>query len=186
MAHAFDPTQRAQLVIAPASLHVLHAALVGALGPAAASTLQAAGYATGQELAAAFRAWLDAEGDGAVESLALPRFEQRLVTFFRDLGWGDLTLRAEGPVSVVEARDWAEWQPRGEGEPPASHFTTGMLAGFLGGLAEHPLAVLELEPVDGAEGTCRFLVGNERVLNDVYDRLQQGDEVAAALAAVGR
>jgi len=183
-APAFDPSRRAQLVVAPASLLALHAALAAALGPAAAATLQAAGYATGQEHASALHDWLAERGDGALESLALPAFGERLRSFFRELGWGELALHTNGPVSEVEVRRWAEWQARGEGEAPACHFTTGMLAGFFGALAEHPLAVLEVEPGEATEGAARFVVGNEQLLNDLFDRLQQGDDADSAIAAV--
>jgi predicted hydrocarbon binding protein len=181
-----DPARRAQLVIAPASLHALHRALAEAQGAAAAAaTLQAAGYTTGQAHAAALQEWLAARGDGEVASLALGPFEDRLAAFFRELGWGELSLRTSGPVSVVATRGWAEWQPREEGEPPACHFTTGMLAGLFGALAGHPLAVLEVEPADEqAEGAGRFLIGNEATLNDLFDRLQHGESADAALAAI--
>lgn len=184
MAHAFDPTRRAQIAIAPASLHVVHAALQRALGAGAAPALQEAGYVTGQAHAEGLRAWLATRGEGSLDGLALETFADRLAGYFAELGWGELLLRTSGRVSVVETRSWAEWQARGDGEPPACHFTTGMLAGLFGALAEHPLAVLEVETGDGTPGSCRFLVGSERVLNEVFDRLHHGDDVETALRAL--
>lgn len=178
MAHAFDPRRRPQLALAPAALHALHAALAGRLGADAVAVLQETGYATGVAYAAALRDWLDERGDGAPETLPVPAFDDRLATFFRELGWGELTVRpAPGAITVVETRDWAEWQAREAGEPPSCHFSTGLLAGLFGTLAGHPLAVLEVERDEPR--ACRFLVGNERVMDGVYERLQRGEAVPA-------
>ena len=172
MPHAFDPRRRPQLALAPATLPALHAALAGRVGADAVAVLQETGYATGVAYAAALRDWLDERGDGAPERLPVPTFDERLSTFFRELGWGELAVRpAQGAITVVETRDWAEWQEREPGEPPACHFSTGLLAG-------HPLAVLEVERAEPR--ACRFLVGNEQVMGGVYERLQRGEPVPAA------
>lgn len=178
MSHAFDPRRRPQLALAPATLPALHAALAGRLGADAVAVLQETGYATGVAYAEALRDWLDERGDGAPERLPVPTFDERLSTFFRELGWGELSVRpAQGAITVVETRDWAEWQEREPGEPPSCHFSTGLLAGLFGALAGHPLAVLEIER-DEPRG-CRFLVGNEQVMGGVYERLQRGEPVPA-------
>jgi predicted hydrocarbon binding protein len=181
MPNAFDPTRRPQLAVAPASLHALHAAL----GPAGAGTLQEAGYATGQAHAAALQDWLAESGAASVRALPLEEFRARLGAFFAELGWGRLTLRADGALSVAEAHDWAERQPRAEGAPPACHFTTGMLAGFFGALAEHPVAVLEVEPAHDAPDGCRFVLGSEPLLEQLFTRLQHGERADAVLAELG-
>lgn len=178
MTHPFAPDQRSQLVIAPASLHALGAALGAELGAASARALQEAGYASGVAHAAAFRDWLDQRGEGDPGSLPLSHFGQRVGELFAALGWGELTLHTDAePATRIDASEWAEWRPRVEGEAPACHFSTGMLAGFFGELAGHPLAVLEVEPAVLVPGACRFLMGSEAVMNDVYARLERGEAV---------
>lgn len=179
MPHAFDPSRRPQLALAPAVLPALHAALAARLGADAVAVLQEAGYATGVAYAEALRDWLAERGDGAPGELPVPVFDARLATFFRELGWGELTVRPQGgALTVVETTGWAEWQQREPGEPPSCHFSTGLLAGLFGALAGHPLAVLEVERDEPR--ACRFLVGNEQVMGGVYDRLQRGEPVPLA------
>ncbi|HEY0970972.1 MAG TPA: hypothetical protein VGE02_08380 [Gemmatimonadales bacterium] len=176
MTHPFAAARRSQLVIAPASLHALGEALAQEPGPGAARALQEAGYPTGVAHAAAFREWLAARGEGEPDSLPLSVFRDRVRELFASLGWGELVLHTESePASTLEATGWAEWRPRAEGEAPACHFTTGMLAGFFGDIAGHPLAVLEVEPAVAEPGACRFLMGSEQVMHDVYQRLERGE-----------
>lgn len=183
MTQPATPDHAPLLGVAPASLHALHAALAAQLGAAAALPLQEAGYATGAALADAMRAWLRARGEGDPSALPLGTFGPRVSAFFREQGWGTVSLDVgSGVATTVETRDWADWQPREEGEPPSAHFTTGLLAGFFGALAEAPLAVLEVEPADIEAGRCRFLVGSEAVVNHVFERLQQGGQAESALA----
>lgn len=183
MSQSATPTHAPLLGIAPASLHALHAALAAQLGAAAATPLQEAGYATGTALAGAMRDWLRARGEGDPSALPLGAFGSRAGAFFREHGWGSVAIdTSSGVVTAVETRDWADWQPRERGEPPTAHFTTGLLAGFFGTLADAPLAVLEVEPAEAMEGHCRFLVGSEAVVGHVFERLQQGEDAEAALA----
>ncbi|HEU4629101.1 MAG TPA: hypothetical protein VFS08_05125 [Gemmatimonadaceae bacterium] len=178
------PSDRAPLLgVAPASLHALHAALAAQLGAAAATPLQEAGYATGTALAGAMRDWLRARGEGDPSALPLGAFGSRAAAFFREHGWGSVAIdTSNGVATMVETRDWADWQPREGGEPPTAHFTTGLLAGFFGTLADAPLAVLEVEPPATEPGRCRFLVGSEAVVGHVFERLQEGDDAEVALA----
>lgn len=185
MSHAFDPSRRPQIALAPGSLHALRTALAADLGAAAATYLQEAGYATGVGHAATLREWLQERGDGDLDSLPLTLFQARVGEFFEQLGWGRVTLGTEsGAVTVVDGALWAEWTPRAPGEAPNCHFTTGMLAGFFGTLADHPLAVLEVEPPGAAPRTCRFLVGSAASLDAVYRRLQGGERYEEVLAGL--
>jgi predicted hydrocarbon binding protein len=186
MSHAFDPSRRPQIALAPGSLHALRTALTADLGASAAGYLQEAGYATGVGHAAALREWLQERGEGELEALPLPLFQARVAEFFEQLGWGQLSLATDAAaVTVVDAAAWAEWVPRAPGEAPTAHFTTGMLAGFFGTLADHPLAVLEVEaPASVARG-CRFLVGSAEALDAVYQRLQAGERYEQVLATLG-
>lgn len=185
MSHAFDPSRRPQIALAPGSLHALRTALAADLGAAAATYLQEAGYATGVGHAATLREWLQERGDGDLDALPLTLFQARVGEFFEQLGWGRVTLGTEsGTVTVVDGALWAEWTPRAPGEPPNCHFTTGMLAGFFGTLADHPLAVLEVDVPGGAPRTCRFLVGSAASLDVVYRRLQGGERYQDVLAGL--
>ena len=178
MSHPFAAARRNQFVVAPESLHILGAALAAATGSNAARPLQEAGYATGVALAAAFREWLHERGEGEPGELPLSVFGERVRQLFAELGWGELRMRAEHEeASVLEAERWAEWRTRAEDEAPSCHFSTGMLAGFFGELAGQPLAVLEVEPAEPAPGACRFLMGSEQVMDDVYARLERGEAV---------
>jgi predicted hydrocarbon binding protein len=174
--HPFVGARRSQLVIAPASLHALGEALAQEPGPGAARALQEAGYATGVAHAATFRAWLAERGDDAPGELPLSVFRDRVRELFVSLGWGELVLHPESePATLLEATGWAEWRPRAADEAPACHFSTGMLAGFFGELAGQPLAVLEVEPAEITPGACRFLMGSEQVMDDLYRRLERGE-----------
>ena len=178
MTHPFAAARHSQLVIAPASLHLLGAALAEATGSNAARPLQEAGYATGVAHAAAFREWLAGRGEGEPGELPLSVFRERGRELFAELGWGDLRMQPEREeASVLVAERWAEWRTRAADEAPSCHFSTGMLAGFFGDLAGQPLAVLEVEPAVAARGACRFLMGSEQVMDDVYARLERGEAV---------
>ena len=186
MPHAFDPSRRPQIALAPGSLHALRTALAADLGGSGvAAYLQEAGYATGVGHAATLREWLEERGDGEFESLPLAQLDARLGEFFDELGWGRLTVATDAEaITVVDAEPWAEWTPRSPGEAPNAHFSTGMLAGFFGTLADHPLAVLEVDAPAGAARGCRFLVGSAAALEAVYRRLQEGERYEALLAAI--
>jgi hypothetical protein len=64
---------------------------------------------------------------------------------------------------------------------PGCPFTTGMLAGLLGGAAGETVAVLEVECRAGGHRACRFLAGAEHRLRAVRERLMGGDSLPEAL-----
>ena len=167
------------------ALAALRAALYRDAGPAAASYLQEAGYAGGETLFSAFRGWLSSRKEPAPESLTLERFEEMATAFFRDAGWGSLSVGSlRSAVAVLDSPDWGEADPQGGSDQPSCHFTTGMFADFFGRVADAPLAVLEVECRSTGANRCRFLVGNSEVMEHVYDTMGRGADYEAALGEV--
>ena len=70
---------------------------------------------------------------------------------------------AEG-VAVVEIGNC--WEAGGDGaHSTGCQITTGLLASFFGKIAGYPVAVLETECSSDGAIQCRFLLGNEEVMN---------------------
>ena len=175
MAHTIDLANHQMLAFTRASLAALRAALFRDAGPAAASYLQEAGYAGGETLFASFRDWLRARGAGDPEDLPVEEFEQRASEYFRDAGWGTLRVGSlRDAVATLDSDDWGEADPASGLEFPACHLTTGVFADFFGRIADHPLAVLEVECRSMGSPRCRFLLGNAEVMEHVYEQMGQG------------
>jgi len=178
-----------QLAAVPrAAIAALRAALLRDAGAAAAAYLQEAGYAGGDALFAAFRAWLaDRQPDATPEELDLSEFQALAAEFFRDAGWGSLALTSlHDAVAALDSEDWGESDPAAGLEHTGCHLSTGMFAAFFGHLAGAPLAVLEVECRSAGSERCRFLVGSAEVMQHVYDGLSAGmgyEEVLGAVAA---
>jgi predicted hydrocarbon binding protein len=186
MPESIDLANHGMLALTRASLNALRAALVRDAGPAAAVYLQEAGYAGGEALFASFRAWLAARGDGAAEDLDLPSFEQRASEYFRDAGWGSLTIGTlQQAVATLDSTDWGEADPAAGLDHPGCHLTTGMFADFFGRIADHPLAVLEVECRSAGAPRCRFLIGNADVMGHVYDEMGVGQSYETAVGDIG-
>lgn len=163
-----------------ASLAALRAALIRDTGGGFAAYLQEAGYAGGEAVFAAFRSWLGARGED-VDALDLDAFQARGAEFFRDAGWGALTITAVGDVvAMVDSADWAEADPVSALPYPSCHYTTGMLADFFGRTAAAPLSVLEVECRSSGSPHCRFLVGATEVMGHLYERMAAGEHYEAA------
>jgi bacteriochlorophyll 4-vinyl reductase len=176
---------QSMLGLPQAGLAALRAALYRDAGVAAAGYLQEAGYAGGETLFRAFRAWLASRNDLAPEALTLERFEELATTFFREAGWGSLSVGSlRNAVAVLDSADWGEADPKSGMEHPACHFTTGMFADFFGRIADAPLAVLEVECRSAGDPRCRFLVGNAEVMEHVYETLGRGETYETAVADV--
>jgi predicted hydrocarbon binding protein len=176
-----------QLVAFPrASLGALRAALIRDTGGAYATFLQESGYAGGDAVFASFRQWLAARGADGPEALDVADFQANAADFFREMGWGSITITPlHDVVAMVDSGDWAE-AAAGEALPyPSCHYTTGLFADFFGRTAEAPLAVLEVECRSSGSHQCRFLVGSAEVMGHLYERMAAGatyDEAAADLA----
>ena len=173
-----------QLAAVPrAALGALRSALLRDAGPQAAAYLQEAGYAGGEALFASFRAWLAARGvTEAPESLELEEFERQAAEFFRDAGWGTLSVGTLGDaVAVLDASEWAESDPQAALDHPGCHLSTGLFADFFGRIADSPLAVLEVECRSMGDQRCRFLLGSAEVMGHVYEELGRGVDYAEAV-----
>lgn len=172
------------LALPRASLAALRAALVRDTGGGFATYLQEAGYAGGEAVFAAFKSWLSGH-DENVDDLDLDAFQSRGTEFFRDAGWGSLSITSLGDVvALVESGDWAEADPVSAMPYPACHYTTGMLADFFGRTAAAPLAVLEVECRSSGSAQCRFLVGATEVMGHLYERMAAGETYEAAAQAL--
>lgn len=183
MTQSIDLANHQMVALTRASLATLRAALVRDAGPAAATYLQEAGYAGGEALFASFEAWLHERGIDDAASLDVPTFEARASEYFQDAGWGSLaigTLREA--VATLDSEDWGEADPSGGLDHPGCHLTTGMFADFFGRVADHPVAVLEVECRSAGDARCRFLVGSADVMTHVYEAMGQGVGYEAAVS----
>src|SRR5437879_6450356 len=93
------------------ALSALRNALMRDTGYAAAGYLQEAGYAGGASLFEAFRGWLVARGAPEPEALPLDAFQDHATEFFRDTGWGSLSIGAMDAVATLDSSDWSEATP---------------------------------------------------------------------------
>lgn len=169
-----------------ASLRALRAALVRDLGDGFAGVLQEAGFAGGASVFEAFRAWCEAKGRGAPESLAMSRFQASAAEFFAEAGWGTVTITPIGDTAVAfDAADWSESDPAAAMPYPACYYSAGMLADFFGRVADGQLGCMEVECRSNGAGRCRFILGSPEVLAHVYQRLTEGVAYDAALGELG-
>lgn len=156
-------------------IHQLRASLERDTGLQAATYLQEAGFAGGEELYDAFTIWLarnrgvDNPGD-----LDVQYFDEVLADFFSEQGWGRLTATELGPVLALDSSEWAEAVDGRQGEFPSCHLSCGLLADFLGRVSRDLVAVMEVECRSRGEPRCRFLAGSPDTLSILYDRMAQG------------
>jgi predicted hydrocarbon binding protein len=172
------------LALPRASLLALRAALIRDTGGSFATFLQEAGYAGGEAVFGAFRAWVAARCED-VEALDVPGFQARATEFFREAGWGSITVAAVADVvALVDSTDWAEADPVSALPYPSCHYTTGMFADFFGRTAAAPLSVLEVECRSAGSPRCRFLVGAADVMGHLYERMTAGEHYEEAAKAL--
>jgi predicted hydrocarbon binding protein len=164
-------------------LHQLRTALERDTGLQAASYLQEAGFAGGEELFAEFSEWLLAtRGVERPAELDARYLSEVLSQFFSELGWGTLTVQPLGAAVVaLDSAEWAEASEEGRGEFPSCHLTCGLLADFFGRLSDGLVAVMEVECRTRGDARCRFLAGAPETLSALYDRMAQGTGYAEAL-----
>lgn len=171
------------------SLAALRTALMREAGDAFATCLQEAGYAGGAPVYGAFEAWLRSQELGPAADLDLAAFRAQASAFFRERGWGHITIESlHDVVAVIDSTDWAESDPASELSYPGCHYSAGLFADFFGRTAEAPLAALEVECRSTGGERCRFLLGSEAVLGHLYERLVAGatyQEATESLASPG-
>jgi len=164
-------------------IHQLRAALERDTGLQAASYLQEAGFAGGEELYGEFTAWLvSTRGVERPADLDERFLDEALSQFFAEQGWGALTAQAlGGAVLALDSAEWAEASDEGRGEFPSCHLTCGLLADFFGRLSDGLVAVMEVECRSRGDARCRFLAGAPETLSALYDRMAQGSSYIDAL-----
>ena len=156
-------------------------------GLQAASYLQEAGFAGGEAMADAFRAWLaDRHGVEQPRDLDAAHFGSTLSQFLSELGWGTVSVSPLGAAALaIDSSDWAEAQDDPGGEYPSCHLSCGLLADFLGRISDGTIAVMEVECRSRGDARCRFVAGSPETLGVLYDRMAQGEGYADALAQAG-
>jgi predicted hydrocarbon binding protein len=153
-------------------------------GLQAAGYLQDAGFAGGEALADAYRAWLaERHGIEQPRDLDAGHFGATLSQFLAELGWGTVTVAPLGSAALaIDSTDWAEAQDDPSGEYPSCHLSCGLLADFLGRISDGTVAVMEVECRSRGDGRCRFLAGSPETLAALYDRMAHGLTYAEALS----
>src|SRR6266550_647303 len=142
--------------LAQRTLRDLRLRVAGASG-GGPDALREAGYAGAGSLFDAFEVWLSDRDSSKAEDLPIDEFSARAAEFFQAAGWGRVTFRSlHDALAVIDIEGCWEAQLHGEGER-GCHLTTGTLAGFLGCLADYPVAVMEIECSVGGTARCRFL-----------------------------
>jgi predicted hydrocarbon binding protein len=171
------PLSASSLVaLSPRALHALR-------DRAGAQALQEAGYAAGEVTFRAFSSWLPkAAGVDHPSELAAPRLADVLSQFFVSLGWGTVQVTAIGEAAVaMDAAEWAEAAPDAHLQYPSCFFTAGLLADFMGRVAEASLAVMEVECRSRGDARCRWLVGAPETLSALYEHMTQGADYLTVL-----
>jgi predicted hydrocarbon binding protein len=174
MASSIDLPANALVAMTRDSLLALRTVLFRDVGADAATLLQEAGIAGGPGFYEAFTRWLSNHGYETPEELAATEFADRATEFFREAGWGSITVGSLDTVATIDSSDWAEGDPKFPLEFPGCYYSTGVFADFFGRLAGAPLAVMEVECRSMGGDRCRFLVGSEETMQRVYDEMGKG------------
>ncbi len=174
------------LAVGRGTLRQLHASLASRAPDQAIAVLQEAGYAAGEGTYRSFAAWLPGRaGVDRPEDLDADLLTEVLSDFFVHTGWGTLSMSPIGAAAfAVDSTDWAEAEPD-SAQTPMCFFSAGMLADFLGRLSGEPVAVMEVECRSRGDGRCRFLSATPEVLQQVYERMAQGESYEQALGGGG-
>lgn len=184
MAHpSVDQRRHALVTLTRDSLLALRTSLFRDLGPAAATTLQEAGYAGAPALYAAFGAWVQSRGPSDPSELSAATYAAELSAFFEQSGWGAISASPLGAALAIDAAEWAEADPTQSLEFPGCYFSAGFLADLFGRLSDMPLAVMEVECRSMGHERCRFLIGGVETIQHVYDRMGEGIAYLDALGA---
>ena len=171
------------LVLSWQSIHQLRQVLERDAGMQAATWLQEAGFAGGEDLAAVYTEWLaERYSVGRPASLDVRHLGETLSAFFQEHGWGTLEVSPLTPaVLALDSGDWWEAEPAIGAAYPSCHLSSGLLAEFLTRVSETTLGVMEVECRSRGDGRCRFLAGAPETLQILYERMASGSSYAAAL-----
>jgi predicted hydrocarbon binding protein len=173
------------IVLSKRSLHQLRQSLERDTGVQSASYLQEAGFAGGEALYEGFVNWLKSRyGVDKPSSLDVRHLGETLSGFFGETGWGSLTVTPlSRSVLALDSPDWSEAEPAIGAAYPSCHLSAGMLADFLGRVANTALGVIEVECLSRGDNRCRFLVGAPETVQALYERMAQGQSYPQALGA---
>lgn len=150
----------------------------------APDALQAIGYAVGEELYNAYCAWLPEQvGVDQPAEVAADSLSEVLGQFFELVGWGRIETQSLSPaILAVDVSDSPEVDARAGHPIPNCFILSGLLADFLGRIADNTLAVMEVECRSLREVSCRFLVGAPESVQRVYDHVASGGSYKSAVA----
>lgn len=184
MSQPLNLTGHGMLALTRASLATLRTALLRDGGPDAAVYLQEAGYAGGDAMWQAFRLWLADRTSVEAVDLEVGAFQQHVSAFFAEAGWGHVSIGSLGEaVATIDSEDWGEADAAANLEQPSCHLTTGMFADLFGRVAGHTVAVLEVECRSAGAPRCRFLVGSQETMEQIYDGMGRGQSYEEAALA---
>src|SRR5215212_6282251 len=112
-----SPSPRPGLRLGRKVIHQLRAALERDTGLQAASYLQEAGFAGGEELYGEYTAWLrSTRGLERPADLDARFLEEALSQFFAEQGWGAVSIHTlGGAVMALDSAEWAEASEEGRG-----------------------------------------------------------------------
>ena len=176
-----EPSTTHLVGVAIPTLRQLRTAVLTSTAPDVAVTaLREAGFAGGEAVYSAFEDWLAQSGaisapagKSDAAELSLEKFGEEATRFFRDAGWGNVTLSKDDEEGVAIVDIASCWEgASGSGPVSGCHITTGLLAAFFGQVAGYPVAVLETECCEGDGSRCRFLMGNAEVMNYKWEQMQ--------------
>ncbi len=161
----------------------LRQALQTSLGDQAGEQLQEAGHAAGRDVYNCFLRWLKAtaglDDPGAIDASQLGSV---LSDFFQALGWGALSMSRVGTAGVAfDSAEWVEADPQANAPYPTCHWSAGLLAGFMGALAQQTVSVMEVECRSANQARCRFLMGKPEVLEAVYQAMSEGRDYSSVI-----
>ena len=178
------PTDDNLLLVGRQTIHALRRVLGRNMGEEAATCLQEAGYAAGEQIYGTFIRWLpEHTGLSDPAELDSEALEDVLSAFFQALGWGGVTVTQIGRAGLaITSSDWAEAEPEAGASLPSCYIASGMFADFISRLAGMPVAVMEVECRTRAEPRCRFLVGAPETMGAVYDAMMSGQDYESVLA----
>ncbi|MGH9260596.1 MAG: V4R domain-containing protein [Acidimicrobiales bacterium] len=158
------------------ALRALHRIVFTHAPEQAVTILQQAGFASGEGVYDAFRDWVPRHaGVSSPEDIDAGQLSEQLTRFFQALGWGSLTVSPlAGAALAVDSPDWVEAEPDTGAQTPMCFFSAGMLADFLGRLADEGVAAMEVECRSRNDPRCRFVLALPDTVQRVYEQMVQG------------
>jgi predicted hydrocarbon binding protein len=186
MATTLDLIPHGLIGLPRASLTAIRTALLRDAGWEYVGWLQEMGRAGGPAVVASFSAWLASRGDERpLHALDVPSFQALALEYFRETGWGTLTMGALGDGLVaLDSDDWAEADPASALPHPGCHVTAGLLGAFFSSVGGQVLVAMEVECRSTGALRCRWLLGNTEAIAHVYEAMARGESYEAAAATL--